>query len=142
MLPTTRLTTIRLSAYVIVSTLFLTSAFLGIVAVITGSITSFENRLPIYVLLSAFTFVTVVLVLEDAEEPGAPILVGTLVVGALALIGFSLAGEGFLYARANPSEVASSQLIFYFVAAALICTGLGYWAVHHWREFADTDGGI
>jgi hypothetical protein len=141
-LPTTRLTTIRLSAYVIVSTLFLTSAFLGIVAVITGSITSFENRLPIYVLLSAFTFVTVVLVLEDAEEPGAPILVGTLVVGALALIGFSLAGEGFLYARANPSEVASSQLIFYFVAAALICTGLGYWAVHHWREFADTDGGI
>lgn len=125
--------------YVIVSTLFLTSAFFGIVAVITGSVTNFEQRLPIYVLLSALAFVTVVLVLEDANEPGAPILVSTLVVGAMALVGFSLAGEGYLYAEANPNEVASSQLIFYFVAAALICTGVGYWAVHHWREFTGSD---
>lgn len=139
MLPTNRRTSIRLTVYVIVSTLFLTSAFFGIVAVITGSVMDFEQRLPIYVLLSALAFVTVVLVLEDANEPGAPILVSTLVVGAMALVGFSLAGEGLLYAEANPNEVASSQLIFYFVAAALICTGLGYWAVHHWREFAGSD---
>lgn len=140
MLPTNRRTSIRLTVYVIVSTLFLTSAFFGIVAVITGSVSAFERRLPIYVLLSALAFVTVVLVLEDANEPGAPILVSTIVVGAMALVGFSLAGEGLLYAEANPDEVASSQLIFYFVAAALICTGLGYWAVHHWREFTGQNG--
>jgi FtsH-binding integral membrane protein len=135
-LPRNRATTLRLTVYVAVSTVFLTAAFFGVVAVITGSVTAFERRFPIYVLLSALAFVTVVLVLEDEEEPGAPILVGTLLVGGMALLGFSLAGEGLLYARANPDQVAGSELLFYFVAAALICTGLGYWAIHHWREFA------
>lgn len=135
-LPRNRGTTLRLTLYVTVSTLFLTSAFFGVVAVITGSVTAFEQRFPFYVLLSALAFVTVLLLLEDEEEPGSPILFSTVVVGAMALVGFSLAGEGFLYARANPDQVAGSELLFYFVAAALICTGLGYWAIHHWREFA------
>jgi drug/metabolite transporter (DMT)-like permease len=134
-LPRRRLTQLRLATSVLLSTVFLTAAFLGVVSVVTGSVSAFEQRLPIYVLVAAFAFLAVILVLEDPEESGAPILASTVVIGVSALIGVSLAGEGLLYTLEKPDQVASSQVIFYFVAAALICTGLGYWAVHHWREF-------
>ena len=135
-----RETMVRVVGYVGVSTLFLTAMFYGIVAVITGSVTDFERRLPVYVLVAAIAFVVVVVMLEDENAPGTPILVSTLVVGGMAFLGISLSGEGVLYAVANQSTVVSSQLFFYIIAAGLICTGIGYWAIHHWREFAESDG--
>ena len=44
--------------------------------------------------------------------------------------------EGVLFAFRNPELVFVSQLVYYFIAAALIGTGIGYWGVRHWREFA------
>lgn len=136
---TDRATMTRVVGYVGVSTLFLTAMFYGIVAVITGSVTAFEQRLPVYVLVAAIAFVVVVVMLEDEDAPGTPILAGTVVVGVMAFVGVSLSGEGLLYALANREAVVSSQLFFYVLAAGLICTGIGYWAVHHWREFAEVD---
>lgn len=134
-----RETLVRVVGSVGVSTLFLTAVFYGVVAVITGSVTAFEQRLPIYVLLSAIVFVVVVVVLEDEEAPGTPILVSTVVVGLTAFLGVALSGEGLIYAVENQAAIVTSQLFFYVLAAGLICTGIGYWAIHHWREFAEHD---
>lgn len=136
-----RQTMVRVVGSVGVSTLFLTAVFYGVVAVITGSVSAFEQRLPIYVLLSAIVFVVVVVMLEDEDAPGTPILVSTVIVGVMAFLGVSLSGEGLLYAFENQAAIVSSQLFFYVLAAGLICTGIGYWAIHHWREFAEPEAG-
>jgi hypothetical protein len=41
-----------------------------------------------------------------------------------------------IYAVTDPDEIVASQVLVYFVAAALICTGVGVWGLRHWREFA------
>ena len=71
-----------------------------------------------------------------AFDPKELVLVLIAVVG-LVLVGF--AGEGVVYAVRDPEAVFGRQLIVYFVAAALICTGLGYWLLRHWREFLTAD---
>lgn len=128
--------TLRAGGLILASTLVLTASFIGVVAFITGFVSAFEQRLPIYVLVAAIIFVVVIVSLDEEDAPGRPVIVTTLSVSVLGFLLVTLSGEGLRYAIAKPSELVSSQLVFYFTAAGLFCSGVGFWALHHWREFA------
>ncbi|MFB6094473.1 MAG: hypothetical protein ABEJ77_05995 [Halanaeroarchaeum sp.] len=121
---------------VLASTVLLTAAFLGVLAVLTGSVEGFADRFPLYVLLMAIGFVAALFLLERPTLEGTQILVATLGLTVTIFVVVTLAGEGLTYALANPDEVLVSNIIFYLVAAALIGSGLAFWSVRHWREYA------
>lgn len=126
----------RGAVIILCSTVTLTAAFVGLFAFASGRTTGFRARVPWYVLVSAALFTAVILLLERQESSGRTIIVTALAVDAIGTIVASLAIEGVLYAAANPREVFVSQLVLYFLAAALFGTGLAYWGVRHWREFS------
>ena len=133
--------TARLVAVVVVSTLVLTATFIGVVALLSGGNEDVGTRLPFYVLSMAVGFVGVVVLNEQryGQRADGRAILGT--AAGIALVVFlvvALAGEGLMFAGANPGEVVLSELFLYFLAAGLIGTGLGYWGLHHWREFART----
>jgi len=125
---------LQAGGFVVVSTLVLTASFLGIVGLVTGQVTGLDTRLPFYVPAMAVAFVGAVFVFDGEFRDGLRILqsavLGAVVVFVLALFG----GEGIAYAARNPGRVVASDLLFYILAAGLIGTGLGYWALEHWRE--------
>ncbi len=127
----------RVGGLILASTVVLTASFIGVVAFLTGFVSAMEQRLPIYVLLTAVIFVVVLVSLDDENAPGGPVIVTTITIAALGFLLLTLSGEGLRYALARPGKLVSSQLVFYFVAAALFCSGVGFWALHHWREFTD-----
>lgn len=125
----------RAVALVAGSTVVLTAAFVGVVALTQGQTPGVRNRLPFYVFGAAVIFVTTLVSLEDPEEGGLPILTTTVAVSVVGFTLLSLAGEGVRYAVQNPERVLGSSLVVYFLAAALVCTGTVYWGINHWREF-------
>ncbi|HKJ59402.1 MAG TPA: hypothetical protein VKA37_09240 [Halobacteriales archaeon] len=119
-----------------VSTLLLTLAFLGILAIASkGGNPGIQDRAPVYLLLAAAVFVTFIVLLEQRDIDGRTVLVSTssiaVATGAMAW----LVGEGVVYTINNRSEVLASQTVVYLLAAAVACTGLFYWTLNHWREF-------
>lgn len=117
------------------STIVLTASFIGILAFMEGQLTGLSGRVPWYLVLAALVFTGTVVFLERNDADGS-IIIGTAL--ALALIAFALSMltiEGVLYTAANPEEVFVSQLVLYLLAAGLVGTGFGYWAIKHWREF-------
>ena len=124
----------RIGAGVAVSTLALTASFVGIVALATGEAVGLGSRLPIYVLAMAVAFVATVVLLELHEREGRLVLAVAASIGGGTFVIILLAGEGLIYAASDPEAVFASALVFYFLAAGLIATGLGYWGAHHWRE--------
>ncbi|UWG47734.1 putative membrane protein [Halanaeroarchaeum sp. HSR-CO] len=121
---------------IIGSTILLTASFLGILALLTNQANGFADRFPVYVLLMAIGFVAALFLLERPNLEGTQILVATLGLTVTIFAVVTLAGEGLTYAMANPDEVLVSNLILYLVAAALIGSGLAFWSVRHWREYA------
>lgn len=128
---------VRTGILVICSTIVLTASFLGLLAVVRGTVTDPGTRLPVYVLLTAVVFVVVLFELNDPEEPGLPVLTTTVGVGIGAFILISLSGEGVVFVISRPETLVSSQVLLYLIAAALICTAIAYWGVQHWREFVE-----
>jgi hypothetical protein len=126
----------RIAVLVAASTVVLTAAFVGVVAVVSGYADGVSNRLPYYVFGGAVVFVATMVYLENPNESGVPIFTSTLGLSVLGFTLISLSGEGVVYAARSPGEVLGSQLVVYFLAAALVCTGTAYWSLHHWREFA------
>lgn len=118
------------------STLLLTAAFLGVFAILDGQVSGFTNRFPFYVLLMAIGFVTALFLLERPNLEGTQILVATLGLTVALFIIVTLAGEGLTFAIQHPREVLDPNLIVYLVAAALIGSGLAFWSIRHWREYA------
>jgi hypothetical protein len=130
------------------STVVLTACFVGVLALVSGEITGFGDRLPLYAVAMGAAFVAALLRTERRYGPDAPgdteggrfdgaaILTTAVGVAVAAVLVVSLAGEGVVYAMSSPEAVVTSTLFLYFVAAGLIATGLGYWGVRHWREFA------
>lgn len=116
--------------------LVLTAGFVGLVALAVGSRSGLLGRFPYYVLATAGAFVVALWQLDDRSVDGLPVLIGSsgIAIGSGLLVG--LAVEGAIYAVRNSGEILISRLIVYFLAAALICTGLGIWGLRHWREFA------
>ena len=127
-------TVAQAGVFVVLSTGMLTASFLGIVALVTGEISGLNTRLPFYVLAMALAFVAAIVTFEEEFRDGQQIL-QLSVVGALATFIFvTLGGEGIAYLIEHPGEVISSDLLFYILAAGLIGTGIGYWAIQHWGE--------
>jgi len=117
-------------------TVLLTCAFVGLLAFVSGARPDVGSRLPYYVLVMGIVFVAAIFKLDNHEREGTTVLtvVSAVAVAAFALV--LLAVEGVVYALYNSNQIVASQIIVYFAAAALICTGVGVWGLHHWREFA------
>ncbi|MFW6437298.1 MAG: hypothetical protein ACOCYZ_06665 [Halococcoides sp.] len=125
----------RVVGAVLASSLVLTACFLGIVALLEGQIGTLQSRLPFYVLGAAVVFTVAMFALEDPTDHGVPIVTTTAALSVLGFVLLTFAAEGIYYTIYNPGKVFTANLIVYFLAAGLICTALGYWALHHWREF-------
>ncbi len=132
----------RVAALVAGSTLALTACFVGLLAAATGQVEGVGSRLPAYVLAMAVAFVATVVRLELEGYDGRPIIVSASGVAVAAFVLVTLGGEGLTYAVRNPEAVVGSQLLLYLLAAGLIGSGLGYWGVRHWREFAEERPGM
>lgn len=117
------------------STFVLTASFVGLLAVLTGSAEGIGNRVPYYLVVMGVAFVVTIILLEEHGTESRVIIVTAAVFSLLTVIATGLSVEGVLYAVRFPEQVFVDQLVFYFVAAALIGTGIGYWAIQHWREF-------
>ncbi|WP_158058221.1 hypothetical protein [Halorussus halophilus] len=125
----------RAGGAVAASTVVLTASFVGVVAFFTGSANGVGGRLPFYVLTMAVAFAATIFALDDPEADGSRVISATAGVTVASFVLVTLAGEGFVYAVRFPGKVLASNLLVYFAAAGLICTGLAYWALRHWREF-------
>lgn len=126
----------RAAGLVGVSTAVVTAAFIGLVALLTGDASQVSARLPVYVLVMAVVFVTFVFLIESRSDDGRTVIVSSVGVALLGFVVVLLAGEGVAFVVDQPDELLASQLIVYLVSAGLVCTGLAYWGLRHWREFA------
>lgn len=122
-------------------TLVMTASFVGIVALLSGDTSGADGRIPYYVLATAVAFVAGLWKLDERTVDGRTVLIAAAGIAVCCGGLFALAVEGILYGVANPDHIVGSQLLVYFVAAGLICTGLGMWSLRHWREFT-TYGGV
>ena len=125
----------RAVAIVGVSTAVVTAAFIGIVALLTGDAVNVTDRLPFYVLVMAVVFTAFVFLIDSRASDGATVIISSVGVGLLGFLVVLLAGEGAVFLLREPDALLASQLIVYLVSAGLVCTGLAYWGLRHWREF-------
>ncbi len=126
----------RAGVFVALSTVALTAGFLGVVGLLTGSVTGVTDRLPFYVLLTALAFVGAIILLEESRNEALQVLIIAGVGGIFTFLLVTFGGEGVMFLLQNREEVVASQLLFYILAAGLIGTGLGYWALNHWPELS------
>lgn len=118
-------------------TIVLTAGFVGLAAIVKGDTSGVSGRISYYVLTVAVGFLVSLWKLDDPDRDGVTVLVAAGGIGASAGTLIALAVEGIVYAIAEPGTVMGSDLLVYFLAAAIICTGLGIWGLRHWREFAN-----
>lgn len=134
---------VRTGALAGASTFVITASFIGILALMETELSRIGSRTPWYLVFGALVFMATVVFLERNDVIGR-VIIGTAI--ALAVVSFTLSlltVEGIIYTVNNPEEVFVSQLVLYFLAAGLVGTGFGYWAIKHWREFiagSDVDG--
>jgi len=117
------------------STLVLSLAFFGLVAVLSRAAEP-AARLPFYVLAGAACFVCTLLWLETTLSRGSQIIRGAVGAGIGGFLLAALGVEGGRFVLLYPGRVTSSQVLPYVLAAALIVTGLGIWITNHWRDVA------
>lgn len=117
------------------STAVVTAAFIGIVAMISGGAANVTARLPFYVLVMAVVFTAFVFLIDARASDGATVIVSSIGVALLGFLVVFLSGEGVVFLFNNPDALLASHLIVYLVSAGLVCTGLAYWGLRHWREF-------
>lgn len=125
----------RAVALVGLSTAVVTAAFIGIVALASGDAADVTDRLPFYVLVMAVVFTVFVFLIDARASDGGTVIVSSIGVALLGFLVVFLSGEGVVFLVNNPDALLASQLIVYLVSAGLVCTGLAYWALRHWREF-------
>ena len=125
----------RLGAIIVASTVLLTAALYGLLAFLApGPVPGLFARVPWYVVAAAVIFVGTIVLLEQYDAGGRTVMLTAVVTGATGFVAVTLAAEGVRYAAVTPGLVLS-QLLVYLVAAGLTATGIGYWALNHWREF-------
>ncbi|MGM0604433.1 MAG: hypothetical protein ACQETB_02045 [Halobacteriota archaeon] len=127
----------RVFGGIVGTTLLLTAALVGVVALLAGDTAGASGRIPYYVLATAIAFVVSLWKLEESDEAvdGITVLIASTGIAIGCGILFSLAVEGIRFGVSNPGRIVASQLLVYFVAAGLVCTSLGMWSLRHWREF-------
>lgn len=131
----------RAGALIVGCTLLLTATFVGLVALVTGQAAGLGVRLPVYVLAMATAFVGSILILEAEYRDGRTIIAtaGLLALGTFVVA--TLAAEGVVHAIEHPAQLVASQMLFYFLAAGLIGTGISFWVANHWQELGVDVGG-
>lgn len=130
----------RIVALIAVSTVFLTASFIGIVSFLSGDIENVSTRLPWYLVVGGLSFVGSIILLEAQGTDGRTIIATALTVMVVMFILTVLAFEGILFTVEEPQLVFNTQLILYFLSAALVGVGIGYWGLKHWREFTRQTG--
>lgn len=125
----------RISLIIAACTVVLTFSFIGILAVVRGEAGGMSNRLPWYLVIGALAFVATIVLLEGHGATGREIIVSSTITAFWSFVLIALAIEGFWFTYHNHEEVFVTQTVLYFLAAALLATGISYWALHHWREF-------
>lgn len=128
-------TLVRAGVVVGISTVVVTAAFIGIVALATGDASGVTDRLPFYVLVMAVVFTAFVFLIDARAPDGSTVIISSTGVALLGFLLVLLAGEGVVFLVDQPDQLLASQLIVYLVSAGLVCTGLAYWGLRHWREF-------
>jgi FtsH-binding integral membrane protein len=118
-------------------TLVLTAVFVGIVALASGQAAGLVGRLPLYVLATAVAFLAVLLVADHDRTHGMTILGRSVAVAVVCFVTVSLGTEGVVYAVRYPETVVGSHLFVYLLSAAVIASGLGYWAARNRRDVSD-----
>ena len=126
----------RLGLLVVACTAALTLAFVGVVSLATGHAGNVGGRVPFYVLGTALAFVASLLVVDGHRRDGRMVLAVAGAVAGVTFVLLSLGAEGLRYAVVHPENVLVTSSGLYLVAAGLIGTGVGYWALSHWRELA------
>lgn len=132
---------LRVGGLIVVCTLLLTASFVGVLALFSGEISAVASRIPWYLVVTAGFFVGTIVILEESNVHGRAIITTALLAGFFGGGAVALGFEGLLYTLENPKIVLGSQLGLYFLAAGLIATGIGYWALNHWREFSGQQQG-
>ena len=127
---------IRKLSLIVCSSLAISVAFIGLLALVTGRAPNIGSRFPFYAVVLSLSFTAIVFALERYVSEGGKILLSAVVFSVTATIVFALDVEGLLFAIKYPNELVASQLILYLFAAGGLSTGLVYWGVHHWREFS------
>lgn len=125
----------RISLVIVGCTIVLTFSFIGILALARGNVAGLSSRLPWYIVIGAIAFVATIVFLEGHGATGREIIVSSTITAFWSFILLALAIEGVWFTFRNPAEVFVTQHVLYFLAAALLGTGIAYWALHHWREF-------
>ena len=133
---------VQAGLFIAVSTLALTAAFLGLVALLTASVTGLDARLPFYALALALAFVGGIITFEAEFRDGRRIFRNAGLAAFVTFLLVGLCGEGVAYLVQRPEQLLSSQLLFYFLAAGLIGTGLGYLGLRHWEDLSRSGRGL
>lgn len=126
---------LRIGILICGCTVVLTASFVGIIAAFSGEISGVGGRTPWYVLAAASVFVATIVLLEMNDADGRTIISSSVFAGVASFIAIVFGVEGLIFTVNNPGTVFVSQLLLYFVAAALVATGVGFWGLRHWREF-------
>lgn len=117
------------------STLVITASFVGVLSLVQGEFAAIGGRIPYYLVGTAVIFLGMIFVLEEHNADGREIIAIASIFSVLGFVLIVLSVEGVRFAYTNPGEVFVSRLVLYFLAAALLGTGIAYWGLHHWREF-------
>lgn len=125
----------RITVIIAACTVILTFSLLGILAIVSGDLTATSDRLPWYLVVGALAFVASIVLLEGHGATGREIIVTASITAIWSFVLIALAIEGLRFTVQQPEEVFVSRTLLYFLAAALMGTGVAYWALHHWREF-------
>lgn len=124
----------RLAVVVLACTLVLTAMFVGVLSISTGGVAGISERLPFYVLAMGVIFVAAIVGLDGEVRQPLAVLRLSVAAAGLGFGGILLSGEGVTFMANNSGQLLTSQLLFYFVAAGLVGTGLAYWAIRNWRD--------
>lgn len=131
---------VRAVTLVVVSTLVLTAALVGMLAFAEGGTAGVGERFPWYLLAMGIAFVSAIFLFVNHEADAQTVLVGSSGLGILTLLFTLLCAEGVMYAVTSPDRVFGSQLLVYLLAAGLIATGLTIWIVQYWRTLTHKAG--
>jgi hypothetical protein len=125
----------RAVGLVVGSSVLLTAALVGTIAVVSTGAAGIGERAAFYVLAAAVVFVSLVIGFEEEEFDGRTILLSTAGLAGILGILIALVFEGLVYTLRYPATVLTSRLLLYLLAVGVVCTGLVYWGLRHWREF-------
>ena len=119
---------------VIFFTLVFTLAAVGLVGLINGQNTGSDERLGFYVLFSSVVFIVTIYSIEKTKRKNAMDIMKVVI--AITIFGFvlvSLSGEGLV--RIVQGTGYTLQTYLYLVTGGLLCSGVGWWVIRHWKEY-------